>query len=79
MSKTPHRFWIAIAVCGMLGMVFGGAASQAAIRECTQSDHSSASCNMRDPWIIRLENIGVGLFAGVGAAVGATWQAAQKE
>jgi hypothetical protein len=79
MSKNSHRFWIAIAVCGVLGIVFGGATSQAAIDQCTQSDNSSASCNVRDPWIIRLENMGIGLFAGVGAAVGATWQAGQKE
>ena len=79
MSKNSQRFWVAIAICGMLGVVFGGATSQAAIRRCTQTDNSSASCDFRDPWIVRIENMGIGLFAGIGAAVGATWQARQKE
>jgi hypothetical protein len=77
MSKSPYRFWIAIALCGAIGIVFGGAASQAAINQCV--DDANPDCLLQDPWITRLENMSIGLFAGIGAAVGATWQAWRKE
>jgi hypothetical protein len=78
MSKNPHRFWLAIALCGAIGIVFGCATSQAAINQCSHGDDANPECLLQDPWITRVENISIGLFAGIGAAVGATWQAWQK-
>lgn len=77
MSKNSNRFWIAIAACGALGIIFGCATSQAAINQCKDPVHPA--CLTQDPWVIRVENITMGLFAGIGAATGATWQTWQKD
>lgn len=78
MSKNSEkRLWTAIAICGALGVVFGCATGQAAVNQCQTTDPAH-HCLSQDPWQTRLENISFGLFAGIGGAVGATWQAWKK-
>ena len=77
-KKSEDRFLAAIAVCGALGVIFGCATGQAAVKECANTDSLSNSCLRQEPWQMRLENISFGLFAGIGGAVGATWQAWKK-
>jgi TctA family transporter len=77
-KHSEKRFWTAIAVCSVLGIVFGCATGQAAVNECAASAFPSDACLLKDPWQTRLENISFGLFAGMGGAVGATWQSWKK-
>lgn len=57
----------------------GATTSQAALNECLNADTPSQECLTQDPTMLKLENIGMGLVMGVGAAVGATWKMGQGE
>ncbi len=79
MGRNSRRAWLAIAVCGALGIIFGATTSQAAINECMTTSTPTNECLLQDPVVKRVEGIGMGLFVGVGAAIGATWQVWTQE
>lgn len=79
MGRDAKRFWLIVIICGITGVVFGATTSQAAINQCLSTENPTNECLTQDPLMKRFEGMGMGLFVGVGSAVGATWQIGQKE
>ncbi len=67
-----------VLVCSTAGVVLGGTSSWAESNRCMQAEVLTKDCVTKSPAVKTIEGMGVGLLAGVGAAIGATWQAKQK-
>jgi hypothetical protein len=79
MSRTKDRsFLIMVSVCSVTGAVLFGTAGWAESNTCFQSEYPTQECLTKDPTTRTLEGMGFGLVAGIGAALGATWQAKRK-
>ncbi|XHX77725.1 MAG: hypothetical protein RBJ76_25365 [Stenomitos frigidus ULC029] len=63
--------------CSTAGVVLGGTASWAESNSCLQAAAPSAQCLTKSPTTRTIEGMSVGLVAGLGAALGAVWQAKQ--
>ena len=74
MGRKIDRRPLAIALCSLLGILFGATASQAEMNQCLTADNPTDQCLMQDPTLKRIEGMGMGLFVGAGAAIGVTWQ-----
>lgn len=79
MVRKNHRFLIYILLCSAIGVVLGGTASRAELSRCLLAPLPSSECLTQDPFVETLEGMSVGLLAGAGAALGATWQIWQKD
>ena len=79
MGIKINRLLLFIVACSVTGVILGGTASQAQIDRCQSIETVTSECLTQDPLLETLEGMSVGLFAGAGAAVGATWQMWQKE
>lgn len=64
-----------ILVCGAAGVVLGGTSSWAESNSCLQAAAPSTQCLKESPMTRTIEGMSVGLVAGMGAALGAAWQA----
>ncbi len=74
MGRKIDRLSLTIVVCSLMGIVLGATASQAEMNQCLAEPNPSNECLTQNPVQKRLEGMGIGLFAGAGAAIGATWQ-----
>lgn len=79
MGIKINRAYLVIALCGSLGVILGGTASRAELNQCLTAEVPTNSCLTQDPIAETIEGMGVGLVAGAGAAVGATWQQWRKD
>jgi hypothetical protein len=79
MGRKLDRAYLVIALCGLLGVILGGTASRAEIDQCLSAEVPTDACLTQNPMIETVEGMGVGLVAGAGAAVGATWQIWRKD
>ena len=79
MGIKINRLLLFIVACSVTGVILGGTASQAQIDRCQSVETVTSECLTQDPLLKTLEGMSVGLFAGAGAAIGATWQMWQKE
>jgi hypothetical protein len=75
----PSRLYFYVFCCSVMGVVLGATASQAEINECMTSSAVDNSCLTKSPIVKKLEGMGMGLFAGAGAAIGSTWKYWLKE
>lgn len=57
----------------------GGTASRAEVEQCQTANVPSDSCLVQDPTIKIVEGMSMGLLAGSGAAIGATWHMWQQK
>jgi hypothetical protein len=73
--KKTRPFLLMILLCSVAGVILGGTSSWAESNSCMQAENPSKECLTKSPFVKTLEGMGVGLVAGIGAAVGATWQA----
>jgi hypothetical protein len=78
MGRKIDRLPLTIVLCSVLGVFLGATASQAEINQCLTVDNPSNQCLTQNPIMKRLEGMGMGLFAGAGAAVGASWHMKTK-
>ncbi|MCU0523876.1 MAG: hypothetical protein MUF72_03515 [Elainella sp. Prado103] len=78
MGRKIDRTPLVIALCSLLGIGFGATASQAEMNHCLSAEHPTSQCLTQNPTMKRLEGMGMGLFAGAGAAIGATWHRPPK-
>lgn len=76
--KKDHSFLIMVLVCSTAGAVLFGTASWAESNSCLQDEALTPECLTKNPATKTLEGVGLGLVAGVGAAVGATWNARRR-
>jgi len=76
-GKDAKRFGLVVASCGVMGIILGGTNSQAAMSDCLTAETVTSECLTQDPLQTQIEGMSVGLFVGVGAAIGATWQQRQ--
>ncbi len=74
MDIKPSRLFIFIVACSITGVILGGTASQAQLSQCQSSANPTSECLTANPLLKTIEGMSVGLFAGAGAALGATWQ-----
>lgn len=74
MGRKIDRISFAIVLCSVVGIVFGATASQAEMNQCLSAENPTSQCLTQDPIQKRIEGMGMGLFVGAGAAIGATWQ-----
>lgn len=74
MGVKIDRVSLTIVICSLLGIVLGATASQAEMNQCLAAANPSNECLTQNPAQKRVEGMGIGLFAGAGAAIGATWQ-----
>jgi hypothetical protein len=79
MGRKTDQLPLVIVLCSLFGLVFGATASQAEMNQCLASEHPSDQCLTQNPTLKRLEGMGMGLFAGAGAAIGATWHFKKKD
>lgn len=76
MGRKNHRpLTILILACSASGVVLGGTASWAESNTCLQQASPSQECLTKGPVVKTIEGMSFGLVAGVGAALGAAWQA----
>ena len=68
-----------IVLCSLFGIVLGATSSQAEMNQCLTAENPTDDCLTQNPVQKRIEGMGMGLFAGAGAAVGATWHLGQKK
>lgn len=73
-NRDAVRFGIVIVSCGAVGIILGGTNSQAAMTDCLAAKTVTNECLMQNPLQKQIEGMSLGMFVGVGAAVGATWQ-----
>jgi hypothetical protein len=73
-----NRLILFIVACSALGVALGGTAAQAQINQCELAKTPTNECLTQDPLYTTLEGMSVGLLAGAGAALGATFQLWQK-
>jgi hypothetical protein len=78
MGRKIDQLPFVIVLCSLFGLVFGATASQAEMNQCLASKNPSNQCLTQNPTLKRLEGMGMGLFAGAGAAIGATWHFKKK-
>ncbi|NJO78807.1 MAG: hypothetical protein HC827_09940 [Cyanobacteria bacterium RM1_2_2] len=78
MGRKINRIPLTIILCSVLGVIFGATASQAEMNQCLTEENPTNQCLMQNPVKKRIEGMGMGLFAGAGAAVGATWRMKMK-
>lgn len=67
-----------ISVCSVAGAVLFGTAGWAESNTCLQSEAVTQECLTKSPTTKTLEGMGFGVLAGIGAAIGATWQIKRK-
>ena len=79
MVRKTSRLFILVVTCSAVGVVLGGTASQAEINQCQNATSVTNECLTQDPFSKTLEGMSVGLLAGAGAALGATFQIKQKD
>lgn len=79
MSRKTPRLPLIVGFCSIAGIILGATASQAEINQCLTAQTPSQQCLTKDPVTKRIEGMGMGLFAGAGAAIAATWQMGQKK
>lgn len=79
MGIKTNRLLLFTVACSVTGVILGGTASQAQIGRCQMAETATSQCLTQDPLFKTLEGMSVGLFAGAGAALGATWQMWQKD
>lgn len=79
MVRKNNRFTIYILACSTIGVLLGGTASSAELNRCLDAAVPSNECLMQDPLIDTIEGMSLGLIAGAGAALSATWQMSKKE
>lgn len=78
-GKDAKRFGLVVASCGVMGLILGATNSQAAMAECLNAKTVTSECLTQNPLQKQVEGMSMGLFVGVGAAIGATWQQRQRE
>lgn len=78
MDRKNTRLYLYVLVCGVLGVILGGTTSRAQMNQCILEDTPTSSCLTQNPWAETAEGMSMGLIAGTGAAVGATWQLWRK-
>jgi hypothetical protein len=76
-GKNNRAVLTLILACSTAGVVLGGTASWADSNSCLQESTPSAQCLTKSPMTRTIEGMSVGLVAGLGAALGAVWQAKQ--
>lgn len=74
MGRKIDRLPLTIVLCSLVGITVGATASQAEMNQCLTAETPSNQCLTQNPTLKRIEGMGMGLFAGAGAAIGATWQ-----
>lgn len=79
MGRKTNRFLFFVLTLSALGVILGGTASYAQVNQCQNSNTPTSECLTQDPIVETLEGMSLGLFAGAGAAFGATWQLRQKD
>lgn len=78
MGRKIDRVPLTIVLCSVLGVFLGATASQAEMNQCLSVDNPTDQCLTQNPVQKRFEGMAMGLFAGAGAAIGATWQMKTK-
>ncbi len=77
-QKHDRAFLIMVLLCSIAGVILGGTSSWAESNSCLQADVVTSECITKSPQQKTIEGMSVGLVAGIGAAVAATWQAKNK-
>ncbi len=77
-SRDAVRLSLVILSCGALGVILGGTNSHAAMTNCLSEKTVTDACLTQNPLQKQVEGMSLGLFVGIGAAVGATWQQQSK-
>ncbi|UBF27721.1 hypothetical protein K9N68_07345 [Kovacikia minuta CCNUW1] len=75
--KKNGSFLLMVILCSTAGVILGGTSSWAESNQCMKADVLTQECLTKSPIVKTVEGMGVGLLAGIGAAIGATWQAKQ--
>ena len=74
MDRKKQRLFLFVATCSTVGVLLGGTAARAEVYQCQSADVPSDECLSQDPTTKIIGGMGMGLIAGTGAAIGATWQ-----
>lgn len=77
--SNNKRFFLLTATCGTLGIIVGVITSQVAIDQCFSGQAPTEDCLISDFSTLKLKNITVGFVAGVGAAIGASWNVLKQD
>lgn len=79
MNKVSSRsFLTMMIVCSVAGSALGGVSSWVDSDRCLQSPNPTTQCLTQNPIYKTIQGASVGMVAGIGAAVGATWQATRR-
>ena len=79
MVRKNSRLLLMVSLCSIAGVVVGGTSGWAETNSCLQAPIPTAECLTTNPTLKTIEGMSVGLVAGVGAALGAAWQAKRGE
>lgn len=78
MGRKTNQIPLTVILCSVLGVIFGATATQAEMNQCLSADQPTNQCLTQNPTTKRVEGMTMGLFAGAGAAIGATWRMKMK-
>jgi hypothetical protein len=78
MGRKIDRVPLTILLCSVLGVILGATATQAEMNQCLTVENPTNQCLTQNPTTKRVEGMAMGLFAGAGAAIGATWRIKTK-
>lgn len=79
MDIKTNRLFLLIIACSATGVVLGGASSWVDSHQCLQGNNITTQCLTQDPMLNTIQGMSLGLVAGAGAAIGATWQINQED
>jgi hypothetical protein len=79
MGRKINRLLLLVLTCGVVGVVLGGTTSRASMNQCLAAENPTNDCLTQNPMTKMIDGMSVGLVAGAGAAIGATWQTWKKD
>jgi hypothetical protein len=72
--KTDRRLLFIISFCAISGAILNSSTAWAESTNCLQSQNPTLECVKKTPMMSAIEGGVMGIMAGTGAALGATWQ-----
>lgn len=74
MVIKTNRFTVLIVSCSAAGVLVGGVSNWIESHQCLQATTPTTECLLQDPTLKTIQGMSMGLIAGAGAALGATFQ-----
>lgn len=79
MDRKTNRLLLLICACSASGVVVGGVSNWVDSQQCLKAKTPTIECVSQNPISKTIQGMSIGLLAGAGAALGATFQLKRQE